>query len=177
MLKKIILSLLLVLPCALRAQDSIAAPKFGYLSYSELYRQMPEYEVAQRNMADLKVKYDQEAQRSETEFQQKFAEFLQGQKDFPANILQKRQKELQDLMEKSISFKQEVQKLLDEAEKELQAEVGKRLNEAIRAVGTERGLSFILNTDGNACPFVNPAEGEDVTEWVKQKLQLLSEQP
>lgn len=175
MVKKIILVLLLALPFTSMAQEVVSA-KFGYLSYNHLYCLMPEYSVAQRNMAELKEKYDKEAQRSEVEFQQKFAEFLQGQKDFPANILQKRQKELQDLMEKSISFKQEVQKFLADAEKELQAEVGKRLNEAIQAVGTERGLSFILNTDGNACPFINVAAGEDVTEWVKQKLQITTEQ-
>lgn len=169
------LVLLLALPFAVVAQEAVPA-KFGYLSYTHLYCLMPEYSAAQKNMAELREKYDKEAQRAEAEFQQKFAEFLQGQKDFPANILQKRQKELQDLMEKSISFKQDVQRLLDEAEKELQAEVGKRLNEAIRVVGAERGLSFILNTDGNACPFINPLEGEDVTELVKLKLQITTEQ-
>ncbi len=174
MQKKIILLLLLVLPLGVMAQEAVPA-KYGYLSYSSLYSMMPEYAAAQRNMADLKEKYDKEAQRSEAEFQQKFAEFLQGQKDFPANILQKRQKELQDLMEKSIGFKQDVQRLLAEAEKELQAEVGKRLDAAIREVGLEKGYSFILNTDGNAYPFINPAEGEDATEWVKQKLQLTTE--
>lgn len=174
MLKKVILSLLLALPLSVTAQE-VAKARFGFLSYSSVYKQMPEYEAAQRNWAELKEKYDKEAERSETEFQQKFADFLQGQKDFPANILQKRQKELQDLMERSIGFKQDVQRLLSEAEKELQAEVGKRLDEAIRTVGVEKGYMFILNTDGNACPFINPEEGEDVTELVLQKLQITAE--
>ena len=45
-------------------------------------------------------------------------------------------------------------------------------NEAIRAVGVERGYACILNTDGNTCPFINPAMGDDVTNYVKEKLQL-----
>ena len=121
---------------------------------------------------ELKAKYDREAQRGEEEFQRKFAEFLQGQKDFPENILLKRQHELQDLLAKSIAFKEEAQKLLSQAEKDLQADMVYLLNEAIRAVGVERGYACILNTDGNTCPFINPAMGDDVTNYVKEKLQL-----
>lgn len=46
------------------------------------------------------------------------------------------------------------------------------LNEAIRAVGVENGYAYIINTDGNACPFINPAMADDVTNAVKEKLQL-----
>lgn len=133
---------------------------------------MPEYAASQQRLADLKAKYDKEALRSEEEFQRKYVEFLQGQKDFPENILQKRQYELQDLLSKSLQFRDEAAKLLSQAEKEMQANMVYLLNEAIRAVGIERGYSCILNTDGNACPFIHPSEGEDVTDFVKEKLQL-----
>ncbi len=146
--------------------------RFGYLSYNAIFRSMPEFAVSQQKLADLKSKYDQEAQRSEAEFQRKFAEFLQGQKDFPENILLKRQHELQDLLVKSIRFKEESQSLLAQAEKDLQADMLYLLNEAIRAVGVENGYAYIINTDGNACPFINPAMADDVTNAVKEKLQL-----
>ena len=171
MSKKILILLLLCLPLGATLQA-----KFGYLSYNELFKAMPEYAAAQDNLNKLKQKYDKEAVRAEEEFQRKFADFLQGQKDFPANIMQKRQKELQDLQEKGIAFKEEVQKLLALAEQELQATVVQKLNEAIKAVGTERGYSYIVNTDGQAYPYINPAEGEDATLFVKEKLQLISVQ-
>lgn len=171
MIKRIIFLLLLVMPLMAVAQQDKA--KFGYVSYRQLYLMMPEYTVAQQNMDSLRVKFDAEIARSEKEFQEKFAEFLQGQKDFPANILLKRQKELQDLMEKGIAFRQEVQKLLAEAEAELLSEVGKQLQDALNAVGTEKNYMFILNTDDNAVPFINATFGEDATEWVKQKLQVV----
>ena len=170
MIKRIIFLLLLVMPLMAVAQQDKA--KFGYVSYRQLYLMMPEYTVAQQNMDSLRVKFDAEIARSEKEFQE-FAEFLQGQKDFPANILLKRQKELQDLMEKGIAFRQEVQKLLAEAEAELLSEVGKQLQDALNAVGTEKNYMFILNTDDNAVPFINATFGEDATEWVKQKLQVV----
>ena len=55
------------------------------------------------------------------------------------------------------------QELLRQAEKDLQADMTYLLNEAIRAVGVERGYACILNTDGNTCPFINPAMGDDVS--------------
>ncbi len=170
MRKQIILSLLLLCPLLMLAQTS---PRFGYLNYGEVFRLLPEYADAQKNLLELKGKYDAEAQRAETEFQQKFAEFLQGQKDFPPTILQKRQLELKDLMEKSLAFKNDVQKLLTQAEAELQAEAEKRLRQAIHDVAMERGFEFVLNTDGNTCPFINPAAGEDITVAVKEKLKLV----
>lgn len=146
--------------------------KFGYLSYNTIFQEMPEYAVAQKKLSELKAKYDKEATRSENEFERKFAEFLQGQKDFPDNILKKRQNELQELLEDNVRFKEEAQNLLKKAEKDLQADMLYILNEAIRAVGIEKGYSFILNTDGNVCPFINTSSGEDVSNYVREKLKL-----
>lgn len=154
------------------ATTSFSQVQFGYLSYSAVMKQMPEYTQAQDNMAALRAKYEQEAQRGEDEFQKKFVEFLQGQKEFPATILQKRQAELQNLMNNGLSFRNQAQGLLADAEKEAMGEVEKILNNAILAVGVEFGYAFILNIDENACPFINPVIGVDVTNAVKRKLGL-----
>lgn len=164
---------LLLSPVAVEAQSVPAGNvRLGYLSYNAVFQAMPEYAVSQRKLAELQAKYDQEAQRGEAEFQRKFVEFLQGQKDFPQNILLKRQHELQDLLEKSIRFKEEARQLLTQAEKDLQADMVYLLNEAIRAVGVEKGYACIVNTDGNVCPFLHPTLADDVTNLVKEKLQL-----
>lgn len=162
-----------------RAQEEVRVPQFGYLSYNAIFEQMPEYRKAQEDFAALKAKYDAETLRSEDEFQRKFAEFLQGQKDFPASILQKRQAELQDLMEKSITFRKETRRLLQKAEAELQAPVAALLDQAIKAVGAELGLIFVLNTDGNSVPFIHPQVGVDITNPVLMKLgiELKKENP
>lgn len=146
-------------------------PQFGYLSYSAVLMQMPEYTQASQQYEELRGKYEAEATRAEEEFQRKFSEFMQGQRDFPASIMQKRQAELQELMERSITFRQESQRLLAEAETALKQPAVDHLNAAIQAVGAEKGLMFILNTDGNACPFVHPQAGVDVTAAVMEWLQ------
>lgn len=174
MKKKILFAILVLLamPLSLRAQF-----RFGYVSYAEVCQQMHQYEEVKQHLADLQARYEQEADRNEGEFQRKFADFLQGQKEFPANILLKRQAELQEVMERGIAFRKEAQELLDKAEKDLMNEVYNQLNAAITAVGVEQGYAFILNTDGNASPYINPLMGDDVTDMVRVKLGILKELP
>ena len=38
-------------------------------------------------------------------------------------------------------------------------------------IGQQRGYAFILNTDKEALPFVNPAMGEDITADVIELLK------
>jgi outer membrane protein len=45
-----------------------------------------------------------------------------------------------------------------------------KLKAVLSQVGQQQGLAFILNTDGDALPYVDPAQGEDVTEIVKREL-------
>lgn len=173
MKKFILLSLILLCsPLGGKQGGLLAQVQIGYLSYEAVLKKMPAYAQAQQSLSELKTKYEQEATRGEEEFQRKFSEFLQGQKDFPENILVKRQAELQVLMETGIKFRQEAQQLLSKAERELMAGVESQLNDAIRVVGVEAGYAAILNTDNNQCPFVNPAIGEDVTKAVMRKLGI-----
>ncbi len=172
-MKRFIL-LILVLQASFLAQ---AQQKFGYLSYDSVLKQMPEYAQAMQHVADLKAKYDQEATRGEDEFQRKFSEFLQGQKDFPENILLKRQAELQVLMETGLQFREDAKRLLTKAEKELLDNVQLRLNTAIQIVGTTHGYAYVINTDGNACPFINPMLGENVTNLVLEQLGIVTPTP
>ena len=98
-----------MLPVLSQAQQVL--PKFGYFNLSSLIKMVPEYAVAQKNIADLRAKYDAETKRSEDEFNKKYEEFLDGQRDFAPSILQKRQAELQDMMERNVAFKKESQRL------------------------------------------------------------------
>lgn len=166
-MKRLVLILLAILPMAVCAQT-----QFGYLSFHKVMEQMPEYAKAKQDLEVLKQKYEQEAVRGEEEFQRKFVEFLQGQKEFPQSIMQKRQLELQNLMDNGVSFRIQVGQLLEQAEKDLLAEVDKKLKQAILEVGVEQGYGLVLNTDGNSCPFINPLAGVDVTTLVLQKLGI-----
>jgi outer membrane protein len=148
-----------------------AQVKFGYLSYDSVFQSMREYAQAKQSLADLKAKYDAEIKHSEDEFNKKYEEFLDGQKDFPPTILQKRQMELQEFMDKNVAFKEETRKFLRDAENDAYAPIQDKLNAVIRAVGKEKGFAFILNVDYNSCPYIDPSQGENISSVVKDRLK------
>ena len=147
-----------------------AQTRFGYFSFDNVLKSMPDYVMAQRSIDDLKQKYDAEMKRAEDEFNSKYEEFLDVQKDLVPAILRKRQAELQEMMQKNINFKNESQRLLKQAEADAFAPVKNKLYNALTKVGQAQGYAFILNTDGDACPYVNPEMGEDATELIKEAL-------
>ena len=145
--------------------------KFGYLSYDSVMQAMPEYAEMQMNMAQLRSQYEAEQQRVTDDFNTKYEEFLDGQRNFPKTILQKRQSELQEMLDKNIAFKKEGQRLLCKAEAEAKAPIQQKLANAVATIAQQRGYAFVLNTDANAAPWTNPAMGEDITEAVKEALK------
>lgn len=147
-----------------------AHTRFGYFSFDNVLKSMPDYVMAQRSIDDLRQKYDAEMKRAEDEFNSKYEEFLDVQKDLVPAILRKRQAELQEMMQKNINFKNESQRLLKQAEADAFAPVKNKLYNALTKVGQAQGYAFILNTDGDACPYVNPEMGEDATELIKEAL-------
>ena len=187
-MKKTLSILIALYACAgtLSAQDTVLsvsspAPQqvviqpqhFGYLSYNDVLRAMPEYTQAMKSLEELKKTYDQEMTRAEQDFSKKFAEYIDGQKSFPENIMLKRQKELQQLMEQSMQFKKEAQELLTKAEAELMEPVDARLKEAIAIVGKSRNYAYVLNTDANAYPYISEGgEAENCTDAVLNQLGI-----
>ena len=182
-MKKFLLLALMALPLSLHAQDEAAAVvetstatsgvKFGYVSYSTLLESMPDYAVAMNKYAQLEEKYAAETRRVEDEFNDKYEAFLEGQRDFPPSILNKRQSELQELLEKNIAFKNESKRLLAEAKAELMKPLRDKMSKVLATIGTEMGLAFIINTDNDSCPFINPQKGFDVLDTAVRMLNQL----
>ena len=149
----------------------VASAKYGYLSFSQVLENMTEYKLAKQQLKDLRAKYEAEAQYNEARFKRQFAEYLQGQKEFPQSIMLKRQRDLQEALEKNLAFRDEAERLLKKAEEETLAPIKTRLSNAIKAVGGTYKLDYIYNLDTNAMPYVNPALVMDVTKLVEQQLQ------
>ncbi len=145
--------------------------RFGYFSFEQAFHTMPGYAVAKHNMDELRGKYDEETKRVETEFNSKYEEFLDGQRSYAKSILEKRQAELRELMEKNIAFKAEAARLLKKAEEEAYAPLKAKMNAALQQIGKENGFAFILNTDNNATPYLSAEMGVDITEALKEKIK------
>lgn len=164
---------ILILMCvflSVHAQEN-AAFKFGYLSYETALKSMPEYAITEQKIADLRSQYEAETRRVEDDFNRKYEEFLDGQREFPKTILQKRQSELQELLEKNIAFKHKSREELAKAEQEAFAPLRIKLIETIGRIARERGFAFIVDTDVKALPYINPDMGEDINLLVQNALK------
>ena len=92
---------------------------FGYLNYTQVLHSMADYATAQTTMQGIREQYDKEAAYNEDKFFKMYSDYIQGQKTFPEDIMLKRQKELQVAMDQGIKFREESDKMLRTAEKEL----------------------------------------------------------
>ena len=170
---KRLLSIIIALGAVLcvSAQDGTIAMKFGYLSYEQALQSMRDYTIVQNKLTHVKSQYEAEMKRVEDEFNLKYEEFLDGQREFPNTILRKRQTELQELMSKNIDFKEESRQQLASMEEELMVPLKVKLTETISKIASERGYAFVINTDANAYPYINPALGVDINKLVQDALK------
>ena len=170
MKKTIVMMVMVLVGLTASAQSNATTLKFGFLSYDSVRQSMKEYAEMQQQMTALRRAYDAEMKRVEDDFNKKYEEFLDGQQSFPKTILQKRQSELQEMLDKNIAFKNESLRILNETEAQLLESINLMVKISVQQVGQKHGYAFILNTDANALPWLNPEMGEDVTEEVKALL-------
>ena len=146
----------------------LAVVTIGYLSYDSALTAMPGYAMAQAQLKELRQAYEDEMKRVEDEFNRKYEDFLEGQRDFPRTILLKRQTELQEMLQRNIEFKKQGLKELADAETEALAPLREELKAAIAVVAKRKGLALVVNTDSNACPFIDPEMGVDIQKDVQR---------
>lgn len=162
--------ILLFLPMAVVAQM-----RFGYLNYDEVLQQMPQYSQVQADYEELQQRCSAELERNEQELTRKYVAFLDGQQEFPEPILRKRQKELQELVDKSVMFREELKTFLVQARDSLFAPLYATLDDAVARVCVHNNLAYIIDLERAGYAFVNPANGFDVTDAVLGTIELMGE--
>ena len=166
MLKKIALILLLIAPM------SVFAQKFGHLRTQEILIAMPEYTKAQTDIETMQKQFAEDIKRYEEEFTKKFTEFQQEQANLPKNILERRQKDLQDLHERGQQAARDSEQQLQQSWMQMLEPIAKKIDDAIKAVGQEGGYVYIFDLNATQIPFVNETLSTDVTSAVKTKLGI-----
>ncbi len=167
MKKTVLLLLTIFLAITANAQEL----KFAYFSYDAALKSMPDYGIALVNVDKLRNQYNGEIERAEKEFNAKYEDFLENQRSLAPAILDKRQAELQELLQKNLKFKEEAKRLLKQAEDDAYAPLKNKLNAAVRKIGAERGYAFVINTDNNACPYVDSTKGDDISMLIEDALK------
>jgi len=164
-MKKIILSLLLLLPLGLFAQDV----KIAFVDQNEIFNVMPEVSELENAVAAKQKEYDEILKSMQEEYQRKVADFQQRGDSLTENIKMVRVQEIQELqnrMENVYNLGQEEYKKTQET---LFLPIQEKVMKAVASVGDENGYTCILH------PQVLLYKGKniiDATAQVKAKLGL-----
>lgn len=170
MLKKIALVMLLALPMGVFAQNL----KFGHINAQEIITVMPEFTKAQNDLQTLEKQLTAELQRTQEEFNKKYQEFQQAiaKDSLPPNIAERRQKELQDMMQRQEQFQQDAQQQMAKAQNDAMAPIYQKLDNAIKAVGAAEGVIYIFDLARTSIPYVNESQSINLTNKVKANLGI-----
>ena len=161
-MKKLIIFLLMMLPLGVFAQES----KIATVNTQDVIQAMPEFADMQKQMADMEAKYRSEMQVMEDEYKKKYSDYIAQQDSLTENIKMRR---LQDMEQRTQNFIQISQQDFQKKQGELFTPIQEKLKNAIKAVGDEKGYTYILDPQvvlyqGNAAV--------DATPFVKAKLGI-----
>ena len=170
MLKKIALVMLLALPMGVFAQNL----KFGHINAQEIITVMPEFTKAQNDIQTLEKQLTAELQRTQEEFNKKYQEFQQAiaKDSLPPNIAERRQKELQDMMQRQEQFQQDAQQQMAKAQNDAMAPIYQKFDNAIKAVGAAEGVIYIFDLARTPVAYVNESQSINLTPKVKTQLGI-----
>ena len=168
-MRKLTIAIFMVFACCVTAVAQQA--KIGYFSYKAILEDMPDYVTAMLGVETLRKQYDEELKAASDEFNEKYELFLDQQSMLDEPIKQKRQADLQSLLDRNIQFRNESMRLLRQAEQDALAPVKQKLNKAIQSVGYSGAFLLIVNTDSEACPYIDSSSAEDVTAKIKSYIR------
>lgn len=144
----------------------VAQNKFGYFSYKAVLDSLPQYHEAINEYNKLKQRCNEEIEHNELRLTRTYVSFLDGHRNFPEPILRKRQNELQQMIDNSVHFRDEVKKWLREAKDSFCTPCYDTIAVALKRVCTEMKLAYAIDIDRNIYKYINPEMGEDITEYI-----------
>lgn len=164
-MKKVLFMLLTLAPMAAFAQ------KFGHVNSQEIIQAMPEFTKARTEIEALTKTYEADTKTMQDELQKKAEAYEKEQSTLPANIKERREKELQDMYQKiQQTYRDNQQALAKEQSEKMQA-IQTKVLDAIKQVGQAGGFVYIMDNAGGI-PYISSTLSTDVTSQVKTKLGL-----
>ena len=166
-MRKLIALLLVLLPFvgAANAQEA----KIAFVNTQEVFMALPEVADMRKQIDDLNANYQKELETMQNEFQKKYSDFIAQQDSLTENIKVRRMQEVEDLRQRMDNFVQVAQQDVNKKQQELIAPIQQKMADAIKAVGTEQGYTYII--DPQVLLYTGP-NAIDATPFVQTNLGL-----
>lgn len=164
-MKKLIILLFLILPLGAFAQEV----KIAFVNTQEVFMAMPEVSTMETQMTDLNEKYKVELKQMQDEYTNKYSAYIAQQDSLTENIKLRRMQEIEDIRERMDNFVQVAQQDVQKKQQELIQPIQMKIQDAIKAVGNEKGYTYIVDP---AALLFTGNNAIDATSFVKTKLGL-----
>ena len=164
-MKKLFIMMLMLAPMAAFAQ------KFGHVNSQEIIQAMPEFTKARTEIEALTKQYEADLKSMYDELQKKGEAYEKEQASLPANIKERREKELGEMQQKIQQSYQDNQQALAQAQQEKMQAITTKVLDAIKAIGQAGGYVYIMDVTGGI-PYISTTLSTDVTAEVKKKLGI-----
>ncbi len=167
MLKKLIILFFAIAPLAIMAQET----KIAYINSQEVFGLMPELSTVETELNTKQELVKKNAAALETEYNNKMEEFKNSNDDVTEALLMDRQKQIQQIEERYQAFMQNSQKEVQDLQQKLLAPIQDKLQKAIKAVGEEKGFTYIFDLASGSVAF-HSTTAIDASPLVKAKLGI-----
>lgn len=165
MIKKVLLAIMIALPMCISAQTV----KLGIVNTNTIFEAMPERAAAQTQLETASKTFEEEFKKLTDEMNKKYSDFQALDASTPESIKERRMQELQELDNRIQQFRAQAQQDLERQQNQLMAPIQEKIQNAIKAVGSENGFSMIFQ---DLIPSYTGSDVVDVTTMVKTKLGL-----
>jgi outer membrane protein len=167
MLKKVLLTLLCVLPLSIFAQDF----KAGHVNFEEIISQMPELEKVKAQVDTISKQWEDLMMKMRDEYSVKIKELQDKQSTMTDGMQQSKVAEIQEIETRITNTRQQAVTEIQNKQKELMQPIIEKVRNAIKVVATENKLTYVFDLGAQSIVYTAPT-ALDITPLVKKKLGL-----
>lgn len=151
---------------------SLFAQKFGRINTQELIMLMPKTKEMQTNMEAFAKEIQDNLETIRVEFNTKLADYQKNYETLSDSVKQLKEKELQELQNRSSEFEQVAQQDYQKKQNELLAPIVNKAKEAIDKVSKAGGYLVIFDISTGSLAYFDEASLTDIAPEVRRELGI-----
>ena len=160
-MKKIILTMLMVLPMTMFAQ------KIGHVNVDGVVQGMPEFTALQTEVQNLQKQFQDELQRKQNDIQAKADAYEKEKETLSETLRTYREQDIQKAMQEYQQFGETSEQELQKVYQTKMTDIQEKIMKAVQEVGAAGGFTYVL--PAGAIAYIG-AGASDITDQVKAKL-------
>ena len=151
---------------------SLFAQKFGRINTQEIIMAMPETKTMQENMETYAKELQDNIETMNVEFNTKLQDFQKNYNTFSDAIKEMKEKELQDMQNRTREFQERAQQDYQKKQNELLGPIIEKAKAAIDKVSAAIAYTVVFDTSTGSLAYFDEATLTDIAPQVKKELGI-----